>query len=1692
MVPPSAAPPASASAPGGHAPTATLASDAGTVSTIKEGVPAPRRIVGSGSNTELRAQIRRERKLKQMAQEQHDKQQHQQQLHHAHQPQQQQHQHQQQQQQQQLNGTAASSAMTTSNSAQSSNYHLHYSRPASALSTRPPSVNSAAGAAQGHPRRTASASSSGAPTHQTAVQGTSTGGVARAQQHHHQQQQQHLLQPSTALSGRTSSMGSHAPAPTGWTQEAIGTSYHPQQEHTAFSMVSQNSTHGHGNGRTSSQGHTQTHQIQEQMQHAWPKGFEPEVHSSVIDAIIANFQSKYTEAALKCKDWQAYAAKLKTQSRALGVENRLLRQLNERQQEQVQALRLKLDATSDERDRSDLERARLESRVEELEALLMSQEQLHLRAHSHDNEYGRGPSQQFEYDYGHLAPGNPSSAPSPVPSQAHLDVAQRPIRQGPARMQAARLLQEQRQHYAAQQMQHHSQNGRFVPGSLHQGHLSASRSGDADPSELYQTAIDAATAAFETGLDLSVPSAPQWDEEHEHEHDTENQPRFPGHLPLSTNTNGPQPGRVLRRSGNLPVPGGRAQGPPSASQRSGSRKDEQRGFVPTTDDDEDSMESSESESESESERQTVPHQRAESAMRQQQQHATDRPPTPTGYQQTGRESSGFRSFPSPEDVYDPANGGGGALANGQMTSPSPHPAVPMHMHSSPPFQYQLHSTVNRGAHARSNAHSHQASLIGTIAASQAAEAAHGRYAAQSSPQEAREYVERMRSHRPSGSRGMYRSSENDDPAPPSPILGIDGLGEDDEESGRASPVDILELDAERREEVGPSPLIGYHDVSPLAVEAEGVDFDIATGSPMGGGNQFGLGLRIGHGHAPSSGEMGMYQPLRLDSSAIPVVHSSLPPSDSLKTLVDGEAELQKAGRVPDSSSVGLSNRPSASLRSNGAQRYTVISPARTKGSNGGATQFSFSSIAPPAAATTQAAGSSQYSEHARRPSAPPVTSLGGSVASNPGKPQGNLARQRSSNSTDNDLARSSASVPTLPFSHGSNNPNSSSAGHSDVPSQLQQQQRSNAAGLLAPNSQQQGRLRAHSTISEAATVKETRNGSRGQVETDEELTGPESQLPPRREGSNGGGSKGSGSVLEGGQGRPMSLNLPVTHREANVRLGSHGPAAGAQTTAGVTASNALHRPPSRSASRNSNLSIASYQVGGANVGAATNGINRTSAGQLSVHSIGGEQLARARNRSRASSHSVHDAIPVVVKDDVFSDAGHGLLSAGTANGGITPTGQLPSPLYGSSGASSGGYFPSAGASNSSQVSASTANAGGGHHSANVPQRTSGDPRQTAGSVSHTSTGSASASGATLGGASSLLHAYMHTSAGRSESKLSTAGSSQSLAASSVTSRSSGAEAGNQHGRGGSSGGPSYLGGSSGAASVAQYGGHTRVSTGMTSMSGGGRSNHMDEADARREENKENDMPPALVRGSSASTLASTQHSMSPNIRKETHSTSSSPSTGGAHGTASARSSTSGGPGLHHPALTHIQEAELRLTGRVSSSGLAALSPSISRAGRGGVGAGAALHRLGEGGNLSFSRTPMNGGTGYHVRADDGDESGDGSRYEADGYGQSGAEDGEEEYDDGEADGVGPHRQLYARMRAALEPAHLAKFEKYVHRYDALDIPLEGPRGLINRVRKLLLRGEPDLPQRPDRLRLMRELLREFEALVRVEIPATAQ
>lgn len=78
-----------------------------------------------------------------------------------------------------------------------------------------------------------------------------------------------------------------------------------------------------------------------------------------------------------------------------------------------------------------------------------------------------------------------------------------------------------------------------------------------------------------------------------------------------------------------------------------------------------------------------------------------------------------------------------------------------------------------------------------------------------------------------------------------------------------------------------------------------------------------------------------------------------------------------------------------------------------------------------------------------------------------------------------------------------------------------------------------------------------------------------------------------------------------------------------------------------------------------------------------------------------------------------------------------------------------------------------------------------------------------------------------------------------------------------------------------------------------------------------------------------------------------------------------------------------------------------------------------------------------------------------------------------------------HREIYKRLRRELSQDDLGKFELYVRRYDHLEIPLDGPRGLLMRVKKLLLLSDTTIRQHPEKLRLRKELAREFERICKM-------
>lgn len=76
------------------------------------------------------------------------------------------------------------------------------------------------------------------------------------------------------------------------------------------------------------------------------------------------------------------------------------------------------------------------------------------------------------------------------------------------------------------------------------------------------------------------------------------------------------------------------------------------------------------------------------------------------------------------------------------------------------------------------------------------------------------------------------------------------------------------------------------------------------------------------------------------------------------------------------------------------------------------------------------------------------------------------------------------------------------------------------------------------------------------------------------------------------------------------------------------------------------------------------------------------------------------------------------------------------------------------------------------------------------------------------------------------------------------------------------------------------------------------------------------------------------------------------------------------------------------------------------------------------------------------------------------------------------------RKLYIRFQEELNAEEFQKFERCIQRYDFLDIPLEGNKGLITRVKRLLLVSDPDLRSKPDKLRVRQQLARDFEKMAK--------
>ncbi len=82
------------------------------------------------------------------------------------------------------------------------------------------------------------------------------------------------------------------------------------------------------------------------------------------------------------------------------------------------------------------------------------------------------------------------------------------------------------------------------------------------------------------------------------------------------------------------------------------------------------------------------------------------------------------------------------------------------------------------------------------------------------------------------------------------------------------------------------------------------------------------------------------------------------------------------------------------------------------------------------------------------------------------------------------------------------------------------------------------------------------------------------------------------------------------------------------------------------------------------------------------------------------------------------------------------------------------------------------------------------------------------------------------------------------------------------------------------------------------------------------------------------------------------------------------------------------------------------------------------------------------------------------------------------------EGVSFERKLYMRFQQELNGEEFQKFERCIQRYDFLDIPLEGSKGLITRVKRLLLVSDPDLRSKPDKLKVRQQLARDFEKMAK--------
>uniref|UniRef100_V5EV76 Uncharacterized protein n=2 Tax=Kalmanozyma brasiliensis (strain GHG001) TaxID=1365824 RepID=V5EV76_KALBG len=79
---------------------------------------------------------------------------------------------------------------------------------------------------------------------------------------------------------------------------------------------------------------------------------------------------------------------------------------------------------------------------------------------------------------------------------------------------------------------------------------------------------------------------------------------------------------------------------------------------------------------------------------------------------------------------------------------------------------------------------------------------------------------------------------------------------------------------------------------------------------------------------------------------------------------------------------------------------------------------------------------------------------------------------------------------------------------------------------------------------------------------------------------------------------------------------------------------------------------------------------------------------------------------------------------------------------------------------------------------------------------------------------------------------------------------------------------------------------------------------------------------------------------------------------------------------------------------------------------------------------------------------------------------------------------GIERQIYLKFRDELDADEFKKFESCIQRYDWMEIQLEGKKGLITRVKRILLLSDPDLRNKPEKLRRRQQLAREFQSMAK--------